>query len=283
MEAIADPPAYDRACAAVRYDEIARALVLAFKYGDRLDLAPMMGRWMARAGRELLTDADALMPVPLHWRRLWARRFNQAATLAGTISGISGMPVLHGGIKRVRAMPQQVGLSRPERADNVRGAFRVPADQKAHIAGKRLVLIDDVPASGRHGRYLRPRPAAGRHRPYRRAGVRPGCRAGAHPHITSDRNPVRKPMPPIEIYTTRYCPYCHAAKALLSGKGVSFTEIDLAGNWERRDEMIERANGQVTVPQIFIGTVHVGGSDDLHALEHEGRLDALLAGEGQSA
>ena len=79
MEAIAAPPAYDRARAAVRYDDIARALVLSFKYGDRLDLAPMMGKWMARAGRELLTGADALLPVPLHWRRLWSRRFNQSA------------------------------------------------------------------------------------------------------------------------------------------------------------------------------------------------------------
>ena len=86
MEAIADPPAYDRARAAVRYDEIARKLVLSFKYSDRLDLAPMMGQWMARAGRELLGNADALLPVPLHWRRLWARRFNQSATLAGAIS-----------------------------------------------------------------------------------------------------------------------------------------------------------------------------------------------------
>src|SRR5450830_903385 len=146
MEAIANPPAYDRARAAVRYDDIARALVLSFRYGDRLDLAPMMGRW--RAGHELLSQADALMPVPLHWRRLWARRFNQAAALAGTISGISGVPVLHGGIKRVRATPQQVGLSRPERADNVQGAFRVSPDQKADIAGKRLVLIDDVLTSG---------------------------------------------------------------------------------------------------------------------------------------
>ena len=88
MEAIADPPAYDRARAAVRYDDIARALVLSFKYGDRLDLAPMMGQWMARAGRELLSGADALLPVPLHWRRLWARRFNQSAALAGAISDI---------------------------------------------------------------------------------------------------------------------------------------------------------------------------------------------------
>ncbi len=148
MEAIADPPAYDRARAAVRYDDIARALVLGFKYGDRLDLAPMMGRWMARAGRELTADADALLPVPLHWRRLWARRFNQAAALAGAISNISGVPVLHGGIKRVRATPQQVGLSKTERAGNVQGAFRVPAEQKAQIAGKRLVLIDDVLTSG---------------------------------------------------------------------------------------------------------------------------------------
>ena len=89
-------------------------------------------------------------------------------------------------------------------------------------------------------------------------------------------------MPPVEIYTTRYCPYCTAAKALLKRKGVDFTEIDVAGDWELRDKMIQRANGGQTVPQIFIGAVHVGGSDDLHALEDEGRLDALLAGGGQS-
>jgi len=148
MEAIANPPAYDRARAAVRYDDIARALVLTFKYGDRLDLAPMIGRWMARAGRELLTDADALIPVPLHWRRLWARRFNQSAALARAISGASGVPVLDGALKRVRATPQQVGLSKTERADNVQGAFRVPAEQKFKIAGRRLVLIDDVLTSG---------------------------------------------------------------------------------------------------------------------------------------
>ena len=88
-------------------------------------------------------------------------------------------------------------------------------------------------------------------------------------------------MPPIEIYTTRFCPYCHAAKALLTRKGVAFTEIDLAGNWERRDEMIERANGRMTVPQIFIGSLHVGGSEELYALEKAGKLDPLLAAEGQ--
>jgi ComF family protein len=148
MEAIADPPAYDRARAALRYDDIARALVLTFKYGDRLDLAPMMGRWMARAGHELLEGADALIPVPLHWRRLWARRFNQSAALARAVSLLCGVPVTDGALKRVRATPQQVGLSKTERAGNVQGAFRVPSEEKPHVAGKRVVLIDDVLTSG---------------------------------------------------------------------------------------------------------------------------------------
>jgi glutaredoxin 3 len=90
-------------------------------------------------------------------------------------------------------------------------------------------------------------------------------------------------MPAVDIYTTRFCPYCHVAKALLKRKGAAFTEINLSSDWKRRDEMIERANGLMTVPQIFIGAVHVGGSDELHALERAGKLDTLLAGQGQSA
>ena len=85
-------------------------------------------------------------------------------------------------------------------------------------------------------------------------------------------------MPPVEIYTTRWCPYCNSAKALLKRKGVTFTEIDLSADHERRDEMIERAHGRMTVPQIFIGETHVGGSDDLNALERAGKLDTLLSG-----
>jgi glutaredoxin 3 len=87
-------------------------------------------------------------------------------------------------------------------------------------------------------------------------------------------------MPNIEIYTTPYCPYCVRAKALLKKKGAAFTEIDVGGDWQRREEMIERANGRMTVPQIFIGDLHVGGSDDLHALDSAGKLDPLLAGNG---
>jgi len=148
MEAIADPPAYHRARAAVRYDDISRALVLALKYGDRLDLAPTMGRWTAHAGTEILSEADALVPVPLHWRRLWARRFNQSAALAAAISAASGVPVTTAALKRVKATAQQVGLSRAERATNVQGAFRVPEDGKTEVRGRRLIVVDDVLTSG---------------------------------------------------------------------------------------------------------------------------------------
>jgi predicted amidophosphoribosyltransferase len=143
MQAIADPPAYHRARAAVRFDEISRALVHALKYADRLDLAPIMGRWIANAGRELLAEADALVPVPLHWRRLWARRFNQSAMLAAAISSQTGLPIAAGALMRVKPTAQQVGLSRTERAANVQGAFRVPPDGKGA-----LVLVDDVLTSG---------------------------------------------------------------------------------------------------------------------------------------
>src|SRR4029453_3871765 len=78
-------------------------------------------------------------------------------------------------------------------------------------------------------------------------------------------------MAEIEIYTTRYCPYCHAAKRLLSRKGVKFREIDVSGDQKGRSEMVARANGRMTVPQIFIGSPHVGGCDDLSALDRAGK------------
>src|SRR5438034_325730 len=108
MQAIADPPAYNRARAAVRFEDVSRALVHGFKYGDRLDLAPLMGRWMAHAGRELLAEADALVPVPLHRRRLWGRRFNQSGALAREISHFGGIAVAHTALRRVKATQQQV-------------------------------------------------------------------------------------------------------------------------------------------------------------------------------
>jgi glutaredoxin 3 len=85
-------------------------------------------------------------------------------------------------------------------------------------------------------------------------------------------------MPPVEVYTTPYCPYCVSAKELLGRKGVPFVEINVAGEPARRAEMVARANGSTTVPQIFIGATHVGGCDDLYELDDAGKLDALLKG-----
>jgi glutaredoxin 3 len=86
----------------------------------------------------------------------------------------------------------------------------------------------------------------------------------------------KPPMPPVEIYTTPYCPYCMDAKALLRKKNVAFAEIDVSRDGDLRSKMIERAHGRTTVPQIFIGSIHVGGCDDLYALDGEGKLDPLL-------
>jgi glutaredoxin 3 len=85
-------------------------------------------------------------------------------------------------------------------------------------------------------------------------------------------------MPKVVIYSTRYCPYCMMAKRLLSKKGVAYEDIDVSGNWELRDELVAKSGGRMTVPQIWIGETHVGGYDQLSALEREGKLDALLAG-----
>jgi glutaredoxin 3 len=85
-------------------------------------------------------------------------------------------------------------------------------------------------------------------------------------------------MKPVTVYTTRICPYCMMAKRLLASKGVPFEEIDVSGDWAARDALVEKSGGRMTVPQIWIGETHVGGSDELHALEREGKLDALLAG-----
>jgi ComF family protein len=148
METIADPPAYSRARAAVRYDEVARKLVHSLKYQDRTDLAPIMGRWMARAGRELLDGADMLIPVPLHWRRAWHRRYNQSGALARVIQDHSGVKLRGELLARVRATEQQIGLSRTQRASNVQGAFEVSIDRRGDVAGRRVIVIDDVLTSG---------------------------------------------------------------------------------------------------------------------------------------
>ncbi len=148
-EAIAHPPVYGRARAVAHYDDgPARRLVHALKYGDRLDLGRPMGAWMARAGVELLADAQVIVPVPLHRARLWRRQFNQAAVLAREVSRASGVPWDPMALRRVKPTASQVGMTRPQRMDNVQGAFAVAPDRADAVAGRRVLLVDDVLTTG---------------------------------------------------------------------------------------------------------------------------------------
>jgi ComF family protein len=147
-EAIADPPPFERARAAVAYSGVARQMVQGLKYQDRTDLAPWMARWMVRAGADLIAEADVVVPVPLHWRRFFRRRFNQSAELARAVSALSELPFAPSAVRRVKLTRQQVGLERKEREENVRAAFRVPAEAEIEIAGRRVLLIDDVYTTG---------------------------------------------------------------------------------------------------------------------------------------
>lgn len=146
--AFANPPAYDRARAAMRFSDVARDLVHLLKYGDRLDLVKPFANWMKRAGAEILSEADALVPVPLHWTRLFQRRFNQSAELSRAIAKGRDIEVIDDVLTRVRATPPQVGLAREERAKNVHGAFSVEKAITPKIKAKRIVLIDDVLTTG---------------------------------------------------------------------------------------------------------------------------------------
>jgi ComF family protein len=147
--AVADPPVFARARAVVRFEEgPARLLVHRLKYGDRGELAAPMGRWMARAGAELLDEADVLIPVPLHRLRLAHRRFNQSAALARTIAQESGVPLRSDILTRPKPTPPQVGLTRRLRARNMQGAFAVAEEKRIEIGGRRVVLVDNVMTSG---------------------------------------------------------------------------------------------------------------------------------------
>jgi ComF family protein len=130
----------------MRYDEASRGLVLSFKHADRTHAAPAYGEWMRRAGAELLADADIAVPVPLHWTRLFVRRYNQAALLAHAIRRAGGPPVEPDLLVRRRRTPTQGHLGRLARARNVRSAFAVRPG--AAIDGRRIVLIDDVMTTG---------------------------------------------------------------------------------------------------------------------------------------
>ena len=147
-EAIANPPPFRRARAAVAYGGVARQMVQGLKYSDRTDLAPWMAGWMVRAAAELLADADVVVPVPLHWTRFLRRRFNQSAELARAVAAQTQKPFAPAAVKRVKATRQQVGLAAGERQDNVRAAFAVPEQAEIEVAGRQILLVDDVYTTG---------------------------------------------------------------------------------------------------------------------------------------
>ena len=147
-EAIANPPVFDRLRAVCTFDGVARNLVHGLKYRDRTELAPMMARWMARAGKEVIADCDVIVPVPLHRWRLFSRRFNQAADLARALAAETGKPMLANALRRKRRTAQQVGLGKAAREANMRGAFEVTAEGKTELFGSRVLLIDDVYTTG---------------------------------------------------------------------------------------------------------------------------------------
>ncbi|ABC21541.1 phosphoribosyltransferase [Rhodospirillum rubrum F11] len=140
------PPLFSRARAVWRYDDASARLILGFKHADRLDSVPGFARWMARAGRALLAGDPVLVPVPLHRWRLFSRRYNQAAVLAQAIADAGDLDYRPLALVRRRATPSQGGLGRGARARNVQGAFVVVRPDE--IAGRRVVLIDDVLTTG---------------------------------------------------------------------------------------------------------------------------------------
>lgn len=146
--AIVDPPPFERARSAVAYVGVARQLVTGLKFHDRTELARSMAVWMARAGSELLPDADLMVPVPLHRRRFLWRRYNQAAELARALSDVTGVPLDNAALLRRRPTAQQTGLGAKARQTNVRGAFIVPDDAAARLKGRRVLVVDDVYTTG---------------------------------------------------------------------------------------------------------------------------------------
>jgi len=145
---LASPPDFARARAVLVYDDASRRLVLGFKHADRLEAAPAFGRWLARAGAELVAEADLIAPVPLHRWRLFQRRYNQAGLLAQALGRAVGRPVMPDLLVRRRATPSQGGLGRSGRRRNVAGAFALRAGRADRVRGRRVLLVDDVHTTG---------------------------------------------------------------------------------------------------------------------------------------
>lgn len=141
-------PPFERARAAMTYDDLSRDFILAFKHGDRLDLAPLAVSWLCAAGAALLAHADAVVPVPMHPRRLLRRRYNQAAVLAQGLGAVADIDVVATALRRTRRTPTQSGLGRTAREKNLRRAIAPSEAGRPRLAGRNILLIDDVLTTG---------------------------------------------------------------------------------------------------------------------------------------
>jgi ComF family protein len=130
------------------YDDLSRDIILAFKYGDRLDLAPLVVSWLCTAGGALIADTDAVVPVPMHPSRLLRRRYNQAAVLAQGLGVVADIEVVATALRRTRRTPTQSGLGRSAREKNLRRAIAPTEAARSRLAGRHLLLIDDVLTTG---------------------------------------------------------------------------------------------------------------------------------------
>ena len=144
----ARPKAFQRCRAACVYDEHSRELILKLKHADRTDLAGLFARWLSRAGVDLLAEAEAVVPVPVHRSRLLSRRYNQAAEIARPLARMAGLAYLPDVLIRRRDTDSQGGKSASGRRRNVAAAFAVPEGRRHRVVGRRIVLIDDVLTTG---------------------------------------------------------------------------------------------------------------------------------------
>lgn len=142
------PPSFDTMRSSVVYNDVSRHLVLCFKHGDMLQLAPLMARWMVQAGGELLKNADLIIPVPLHRYRLIRRQYNQAAILVNQISKIANLKKNNEALLRVRHTPSQGKKKYEERVKNLKASIQTNPKYLNLIKGKKILLVDDVYTTG---------------------------------------------------------------------------------------------------------------------------------------
>ena len=226
----------------------------------------------------MLKEADFLVPVPLHYSRLIKRRFNQSALLARRLvvrkNPAHKFKLDTDILRRGRATPSQGSVTLKGRFKNVKGAFHVPAKAKARIKGAHIILIDDVFTTGATleacARCLK-RGGAGRG-----FNTCTGCQSATNPYI--ERELCKgSAMPKVEMYTKAFCPYCVRAKSIFKKRKIDVIDIPAAFDRAKRAEMQSRSGGRNTFPQIFIDGKHIGGCDDLMALDRRGGLDPLLS------